>query len=227
MPRPGRARALPFLAAMAVCGQLVAACAASPGSASAPKLLATVALETVFDWGNAFTPVTMKWVRASQADVESWLSVEELPAPFTAPCQTCDVGEIRGHFRCMTCHRAGPILLVVTPAHLGTGRLGFLEFVWKVDVPLGSLGVVHSGHLPTLSRAKPGRAPDMLYLTVTQARWLAYRDHLTLRTRLVEVETVPELTVAGQSPKPNHDLTGHTLELSLSVPYKPPPCAHL
>lgn len=223
-----RAGALASIAASVVCSQLIASCSALPGgTAAGPKLLSVAALQTVFDWGNAFTPVTMEWVSSSQANVESWLSVEDLPAPFTAPCHPCNVGEVRGHFRCVTCHRAGPIVIVVAPAHTGSKQLDYLEFIWKKDVPLGSLGAVHSSPLPTLSRDQPGRAPDMLYLTLQQTRWLAYRDHLTLRTRLVEDKSLPELTVSGQVPKPNQTLSGHQLELSLSLPYKPPPGAHL
>jgi len=225
LPRMKGVRALALLAAMLLCGQLVTGCTASPNREAAPKLLATVALETVFDWGNAFTPATIKWVRSSRAKVNSWVSIEDLPSIFAPPCQTCDVGEIHGHFRCLDCHRFGPILLVVTSVRIAPGRSSFLEFIWKKKVPLGVLGAVQSSQLQTLSRVRSGRAPDMLNLTLHQARWVAYRHHLKLRTRLVEAKGFPEFTVTGQNPKPDQELTGHTLELTLSLPYKPSPGA--
>ncbi|MGC2192706.1 MAG: PASTA domain-containing protein [Candidatus Dormiibacterota bacterium] len=87
---------------------------------------------------------------------------------------------------------------------------------------LGSLGTVHAGTLAAMPRYSESQVPDMKLLTANQARWLAYKRHLTITVHATYYPSLPIDTVIAQEPPPGDVPANDHVNVTVSFPARVP-----
>ena len=184
-----------------------------------PRLIEALTLDTVFNWGNAYQPNPLQWVRSSAPAVASWLQRENLPSQFGVPFDGDGyVVEIAGHFQGDGRRGGALVLLMPVTFPAPPGRFAYVSFVWRTPMDLASLGSVHQAQFQPLVRFSKGRIPDMLGLTSRQAASVAKHSHISIKTRGAPIPGLPVGTVVAQSPPPGTRSHLGRVELTVSFP---------
>lgn len=194
----------------------IASCGAPVSDSGAPGIVATIALQSQFEAGNAYKNSDFYWIKAPAANINAWMGRFNIPNAVTLPCtRSCYVVETTGHFALNG--RTGGIFLLIMPGSV-SAQFDTSQQLLKHYISLRSLGQSREAALPALPKIRSGRAPDLVGLSSTEAVWLASKLQLNVTTYYVTSHTDSLGTIVSESPRPGLRLQGRPLSLGIGIP---------